>query len=303
VDHITKVSAFLEVAKHQSFAGAARALGISGPAVSKQVQNLEDQLGVKLLYRTTRKVSLTDEGNIYYQRARKALEDLDEAEQQIQELKACPTGRLKLNAPMSFGNQYLAKPIAEFARAYPEVEMEVDFDDRWVDVVGEGFDVVIRIGVLEDSSLRARKLATCPIVLCAAPSLIEQHQQQHGDIESPSDISAMPGIVYSKHEQIEEWHYGDANGQAGSVRINKAFSGNSAELQVQACQAGLGVALLPIFAIAESLASGDLVQLLPNYQTHPERGIYAVYPENRHVSTRVRLFIDHLVNCAQHFPW
>ena len=141
MDHISRVGIFLEVVKHESFAGAARALGLTGPAISKQVQSLENQLGVKLLSRTTRQVALTEEGAIYYDKARKALEDLNEAEQQIQELKACPTGKLKVNAPMSFGTQFLTRPIAAFAEQYPEVELEIDFNDRWADVVGEGFDV------------------------------------------------------------------------------------------------------------------------------------------------------------------
>ncbi len=171
MDHISRVGVFLEVAKYESFAGAARALGLTGPAISKQVQSLEDQLGIKLLNRTTRHVSLTEEGAIYFDKARKALDDLNEAEQQIQELKACPTGKLKVNAPMSFGTQFLTRPIAAFAEQYPEVELEVDFDDRWADVVVEGFDVVIRIGTLQDSNLIARKLAPCPIILCAGKKL------------------------------------------------------------------------------------------------------------------------------------
>ncbi|MFT5116436.1 MAG: DNA-binding transcriptional LysR family regulator, partial [Parasphingorhabdus sp.] len=146
MDHISRVGVFLEVVKNESFAGAARALGLTGPAISKQVQSLEDQLGVKLLSRTTRHVGLTEEGAIYFEKARQALEDLNEAEQHIQDLKACPTGKLKVNAPMSFGTRFLTRPIATFAEQYPEVELEIDFDDRWVDVVGEGFDVVIRIG-------------------------------------------------------------------------------------------------------------------------------------------------------------
>ncbi len=139
--------------------GAARALGMTGPAISKQVKALEDQLGVKLLTRTTRHVALTEEGAIYFDRARKALEDLSEAEQHIQELKAVPTGKLKISAPTSFGSQFLTKPIAEFAAQYPDVELEVDFSDRRVDIIREGYDVVVRVGVLEDSTLIASKLA------------------------------------------------------------------------------------------------------------------------------------------------
>ncbi|MEM7359715.1 MAG: LysR family transcriptional regulator [Pseudomonadota bacterium] len=299
MDHISRVEVFLEVAKHESFAAAARELGITGPAVSKQVQALEDRLGVKLLYRTTRKVSLTEEGALYFQQARSALEDLAEAEQQIQELKACPTGKLKVNAPMSFGSQYLTEPIAQFAKQYPEVELEVYFDDRWVDVVGEGYDVVIRIDALADSSLRARKLADCPIILCASPAYIETH----GQPTSPADLADYPAVVYSQHGQSQEWRFQANDGSTGHQKLNRNFASNTAPMQVQACLNGIGLAPLPIFCVAEFLDSGELIELLPDYQTHPQRGIYALYPQNRHLSTRVRLFIDWLYACAQDFPW
>lgn len=299
MDHISRVEVFLEVAKHESFAAAARELGITGPAVSKQVQALEDKLGVKLLYRTTRKVSLTEEGAIYFQQARSAIEDLAEAEQQIQELKACPTGKLKVNAPMSFGSQYLTEPIAQFARQYPDVELEVEFDDRWVDVVGEGYDVVIRIDALADSSLRARKLANCPIILCASPGYVESH----GQPQAPEDLAEYPAVVYSQHGQAEEWRYQASDGSTGHQKLNRSFASNTAPMQVHACLNGIGLALLPIFCAAEYLNSGELIELLPGYKTHPERGIYALYPENRHLSTRVRLFIDWLHDSAQDFPW
>ena len=175
MDHISKIGIFLQVVKDESFIGAARSLGITGPAISKQVQSLEDRLGVKLLNRTTRHVSLTEEGAIYFERARKALEDLDEAEQYIQERRACPTGKLKVSAPMSFGIQHLTKPIAEFAKQYPDVELEIDFNDGWVDLVEGGYDVIVRIASLEDSGLVARRLAPCPIVLCASDKFIEQY--------------------------------------------------------------------------------------------------------------------------------
>jgi DNA-binding transcriptional LysR family regulator len=294
---------FVEVAKQESFTAAARTLGVTGPAVSKQVLALENSLGVKLLYRTTRKVSLTEEGALYFDRARKAIEDLAEAEQQIQELKECPTGKLKINAPMSFGEQYLARPIAKFARLYPDVELEVNFDDRWVDVVGEGFDVVIRIGALADSSLVARKLAPCPIILCASPDCIASN----GLPLTVDDIANFPAVIYTRHGQTEDWRYisrdGNSYGERGSVKLNKRFAGNSAEMQVAACEAGIGLALLPSFAVWSQLQSGKLLQLLPHYQTDPERNIYAMFPQNRHLSTRVRLFVDFLSELGETFPW
>jgi len=299
MDHISRIGVFLEVVKHESFAGAGRALGLTGPAISKQVQSLEDQLGVKLLRRTTRHVALTEEGAIYFDKARKALEDLNEAEQQIQELKACPTGKLKVNAPMSFGTQFLTRPIAAFAEHYPEVELEVDFNDRWADVVGEEFDVVIRIGSLEDSTLIARRLASCPIILCAGEKLIEKY----GLPESVEQLSDYPGIIYNRHTQKEEWRYRDKNGVIGTQTLNRNFAANTAEMQLDACLHGIGVALLPAFSADAYLKSGELVALFPGYPTYPELGIYAMYPQNRYLSTRTRLFIDWLSNASEDFSW
>lgn len=299
MDHISRVGIFLEVAKYESFTGAARALGLTGPAISKQVQSLEDQLGIKLLNRTTRHVSLTEEGAIYFEKARKALDDLNEAEQQIQELKAFPKGKLKISAPMSFGTQFLTRPIAAFAEQYPEVELEIDFDDRWADVVAEGFDVVIRIGTLQDSSLIARKLAPCPIILCAGKKLLEKY----GLPESVEQISDYPGIIYSRHTQKEEWRYRSHNGVIGTQTLKRSFAANTAEMQLEACLSGIGVALLPAFSVDAYIKSGELVALFPDYSTYPEPGIYALYPQNRYLSTRTRLFIDWLSKASQDFSW
>ena len=299
MDHISRVGVFLQVVKYESFAGAARALGMTGPAISKQVQSLEEKLGVKLLNRTTRHVSMTEEGAIYFDRARKALEDLEEAEQQIQELKACPTGKLKVNAPMSFGTQFLTKPIASFAEQYPDVELEIDFSDRWVDVSGEGYDVVVRIASLQDSNLIARKLAPCPIVLCAGKKLIEKH----GMPDSVAALVGYPAVVYNRHGQKEEWRYKDQNDEVRALTLNRNFAANTAEMQLEACLQGLGIALLPMFSAHPYIASGELVEVFPEYKTHPERGIYAMYPQNRYLSTRTRLFIDWLSEASTQFAW
>lgn len=299
MDSISRVAIFVQVARLQSFVAAGRELGMSGPAVSKQIKALEESLGVRLLNRTTRSVTLTDEGALYLDRAAKALEDLQEAERQIQELKDCPTGKLKINVPMSFGNQYLVGPIAQFAKRYPEVKVEVDFDDRWVDVIAEGYDVVVRIGVLDDSSLIARKLASCPIILCASPA----YKDQHGLPNEPSQLPGFPAIIYSKHSQSEEWHYQTPDGSRGSVRLNRNFAGNSAEMQLEACLQGMGIALLPVFIANEHLDSGDLIRVLPTFETYPQRGIYALFPQKRYLATRVRLFVDWLSECGAEFPW
>lgn len=299
MDHISRVGLFLEVVKHRSFAAAGRSLGMTGPALSKQVQSLEDQLGVRLLHRTTRQVTLTEEGALYSERARKALEDLAEAEHQIQERKTNPTGLLKINAPMAFGRQYLTQPIAAFARQYPDLQMEVDFDDRIVDVIGEGYDVVVRIGALADSTLIARKLADCPLILCASASYIEEH----GRPKHPKDLPNFPAIIYTRHGYENRWGYQSNGGETGTVALKQSFAANNAEMMLEACLQGIGLTILPIFAAATHLQSGQLVEVFPNHKSHPERAIYATFPQNRHLSTKVRLFVDWLSECSKAFPW
>jgi DNA-binding transcriptional LysR family regulator len=300
MDHISRVKVFVEVVKQASFVGAGRELGLSGPAISKQIQALEASLGVKLLNRTTRHVSTTDEGAMYFERADKTLADLSEVEQQIQESRQCPTGRLKINAPMSFGNKFLAEPIAKFAKQYPDVELDVNFSDHWVDIVGEGYDLVIRIGVLSDSNLVARQLGTCPILPCATPAFINEH----GWPQNPSEIIDLPAIVYSQHGQSEDWQYQNREDRTqGSVRLNRVMAASSGEVQLAACLQGVGLALMPIFLVAEALGTGALKQLLPDFETIPERGIYAMYPQNRFLATRVRLFLDWLLECSVDYPW
>lgn len=299
MDHISRIGIFLEVVKYQSFAKAARKLGMTGPALSKQVQSLEDQLGVRLLNRTTRQVSLTEEGALYSEKARKALEDLNEAEQQIQELKECPTGILRVNAPMSFGKRYLTAPIAAFAKEYPNVKMEVDFDDREVDIIGEGYDVVVRIGALKDSSFISRRLANCPILLCASPDFIKQY----GEPKNPDDLINYPSIRYSKHGVSSGWQYEDKNGKVAVANLKLQFLANNAEMMLEACLQGVGISLLPIFVASTYLKSGQLVEVLPQYKNSPQRGIHAIFPQNRHLSTKVRLFVDCLTNCSKAFPW
>jgi DNA-binding transcriptional LysR family regulator len=299
MDHISRVALFLEVVKEQSFSAAARNLGMTGPALSKQVQNLEDQLGVRLLHRTTRQVTLTEEGAIYNERARRALEDLAEAEHQIQELKARPMGLLRINAPMSFGKQYLAGLIAAFAKEYPDVRMEVDFDDRLVDIIGEGYDVVVRISSLKDSTLIARRLAPCPIVMCASAD----YAAQYGLPQTPEQLANHKTILYTKNGPQTEWRYLAPDGTRGSVSLNRTFMANSSEMMAQACLQGVGITILPIFAVATHLAAGQLVRVLPNYETTPEINIYAVFPPNRHLSTKVRLFVNWLADGCKALPW
>lgn len=299
MDGISRIGLFLAVVKHESFSAAARSVGMTGPALSKQVQNLEEQLGVRLLHRTTRQVTLTDEGAIYAERARKALEDLSEAEALIQEHRATPRGILRVSAPTSFGRDYLTEPIASFAARYPEVQLHVDFDDRHVDLIGDGYDVAVRIGALEDSSHIARKLAPCPVPLCASPAAINRY----GRPKNPRGLRHWPAIVYSKHGNQLLWQYSNVQGERGSVTLSPSMHANNAELMRQACLEGIGVALLPAFAVSDDIKEGKLEVLLPDYKTEPDLHVAAIFPQNRHLSTKTRLFIDMLSDYVKTLRW
>lgn len=177
--------------------------------------------------------------------------------------------------------------------------MEVDFDDRWVDIIEEGYDLVVRIGTLEDSSLIARKLADCPIRLYASPEFV----RQKGKPESIEQVADFPSVLYTKQNQSSVWLYKDSNSSKGSIVMQRAFAANTAEMQLQACLEGIGIALIPIFAAAPYLLDGSLVPVLPNYEMSPKREIYTLFPQRRYLSTKVRLLVDYLLEQRRDFMW
>jgi DNA-binding transcriptional LysR family regulator len=299
MDHLSRVGVFLAVVKAQSFAGAARELGITSSAVSKQVQNLEQNLRVKLLNRTTRNVSVTEEGALYYERAGRALGDLQEAQEQIQEMKLRPKGPLKVSLPHSLGVKYLTEAIALFAVRYPEVDLNVSLDERFVDIVNEGFDVVLRIGSLKDTSLVARRLASCPFVLCASPAYLEAN----GTPKAPDDLSNLNVLAYTQNGGLHEWQYEDPVGKSGLVSLTGNFKSDSGDILCRAAIEGVGIVILPVFEVAKHLESQELRSILPNYVTQPRREIYAVFQPNRFQSLRQRLIVDHLVATCKQLPW
>lgn len=299
MDQISRIGVFVAVVEAQSFAGAARNLGITSSAVSKQVQNLETGLQVKLLNRTTRNVSVTEEGGLYFERVKRALQDLQEAQDEINELQARPRGSLKVSLPQSLGRRYLNDCVAKFAATYPEVAMDISLDDRFVDPVNDGFDVVVRIGSLKDTSLIARKLASCPFVLCASPDYLAQH----GHPQTPQDLARHHVLAYTGNSGVHEWRYKDKKGQNGQVSLSATFRSDSGDMLCRAAVEGVGIASLPIFYVAEELSAGRLQRLLPDYQTWPERDIHAVFQPSPYLSTRLRIFVDHLVLSCKQLPW
>ena len=282
------VEIFCEVVRQGSFIGAANALGISGAAVSKQIKRLETQLNMVLFYRTTRRVVPTESGQKLANILIRNDDELGTVLDQMSAAQERPTGQLRVNVPMSFGELFLRGPIADFARDFPDVVVDVDFDDRRVHLVEDGYDLVVRIGVLEDSGLIARRVGDCPLFLCAAPDLIAQH----GAILGPEDISRLPAMIYSLTTDGRSWTFRNEAGDQQSIALRPALYANSAGMMLEACLRGVGVSILPHFSCAEALADGRLVRLLPQLETSPDRGIYVVYPDKRFVPLKVRAFID-----------
>lgn len=299
MDHVTRVGVFIAVVKAESFAGAAREMGITSSAVSKQIQNLEQDLKVKLLNRTTRRVSVTEEGAVYYERANRALEDLQEAQEQIYELKSRPRGPLKVSLPLSLGVKYLGPAIAKFAVEYPEIELDVSLDERFVDIVSEGFDVVLRIGALKDSALIARRMASCPFVLCASPGYLKKN----GTPRAPEDLVRHNVLAYTRNSGLHEWRYKAPDNQFGQVNLSGTFKSDSGDILCHAALESVGMVILPVFYVAEHIENQLLQPVLRDYVTWPQRDIHAVFPSNRFQSTRLRLFVEHLAKTCKQLPW
>ncbi|TNF21607.1 MAG: LysR family transcriptional regulator [Rhodobacteraceae bacterium] len=299
MDHISRIGVFVAVVEEGSFAGAARRLGMTSSAVSKQVQNLEQALQVKLLNRTTRHVAVTEEGAIYVDRAKRALTDLQEAEEELHALKSHPRGPLRVSLPQSLGVKYLTGCAARFARSHPHVTLDVSLTDRFIDPVRDGHDVVVRIGALDDSSLMTRRLASCPFLLCASAAYLDRR----GRPETPADLAGHDVLAYSGTAGPHEWRYRDAAGQVGRVALQGSLRSDSGDMLCRAAVEGVGIALLPVFYVAEHLQAGRLQALLPDYRTWPDRDIHVLFRPNRHQPARLRLFVDHLVRTASDFPW
>ena len=298
MDSLSRIGIFIEVVRHESFAAAARELGITSSAVSKQIQNLEYALKTKLLNRTTRKVSMTEEGALFYERASRALEDIQEATEQINELKATPRGSLRVSVPAAFGILHLTKPIAEFARLYPDVHLDIEFDDRLIDMTQEGFDISIRIGPLKDSAMISRKLASCPIHVCASPAYLKKH----GIPETPDDLAKHNVLAYTRNRGAHEWRYTSPDGLERTVALKSSFKCDTAEMMVEAARQGVGIVIAPAFFLHGALDDGTLKVILEEYKGAPERCLYAMFQPNRYLSTRLRLFVDHIAQyCSQSF--
>lgn len=290
MDRILSMEVFVKVAQAGSLSAAASQLGLSKSAVSKHISGLEARLGVLLLNRTTRRLSLTELGQAYLDHARRILADIEETELAIHEHTVEPMGRLRVNAPMSFGILHVAPLLAGFLAQHPRVEIELVLDDRRIDLIEEGFDVALRIGRLDDSNLIARRLAAAPMVCAASPRYLERHRP----LDDPDELARHNCLRYSLSRQPHEWQFERA-GERRAVKINGTLIANNGEALREAALAGLGIVFQPVFIISADLAAGRLEALFREWQT-PLVDIHAVFPEQRRLQPKLRRFVDYLAD-------
>ena len=288
MDRLTSMEIFARVAEAKSFSEAARRLKLSKSSVSKHVMALEDRLGARLLNRTTRRLSLTEVGTAYHEWCARIISDVEEAESSVTRLHTEPRGTLRINAPMSFGTLHLAPAIPDFLVRYPGVQVDLTLNDRFVDLVEEGFDVSIRIGQLADSSLIARRLTPIRTVACASPGYL----RAHGRPSTPADLAGHNCLVYSYLTAGDVWIFSGPAGEV-TVRVSGNFRVNNGDAMRAAALRGLGIVLIPSFIVGGDLRSGALEAVLIDYAGR-EAAAYAIYPHNRHMSAKLRVFVDFL---------
>ena len=286
MDRLTSLSVFAGVAECGGFSAAARRLNMSVTMVSNHVQALEDRLGVRLLNRTTRKVSLTEIGRSYYERSSRILAELDEADRVAGAMHATPTGTLRMHASVTL-TRFLAPVMVAYLRSYPGVSIELDGGDEMVDVIAEGYDLVIRSRVPNDSGLIVRKLTPWRQILCCSPIYLETHPRP----ERLSDLTNHNCLQFSFAPFGNELRFEGPDGKPASVHVSGNMMTSSAEALSLLTAAGIGIIFAPAFLVMEGLARGTLVPLLPDYRGI-EFEINAVYPSRHHVSAKVRTFID-----------
>lgn len=296
MDAITRMRCFIQVVDSNGFSAAAREMGRSKALVSKYVGELEDELGVRLLNRTTRQVSLTEVGEAYYKEAAEILQRIDDLQASVQSSHQEVRGRLRVSAPRSMGDDMLNKAMMEFLVQYPDIKLDLRLEDRFVDMVEEGFDLAVRVTQLEDSSLIARKIAPFRTVICATQDVVERH----GAPNVPADLATRPCIIDTNYRYKQNWAFQN-DGERLSVAVKGPLEVNSAAAARDAALAGLGFLRTPLFFVAGDVENGDLVVLLEQFE-EPMRGIYAVYPHRRHLSAKVRALVDFLVEWFSNKP-
>ncbi|KPL25932.1 MAG: hypothetical protein AMJ72_12925 [Acidithiobacillales bacterium SM1_46] len=290
MDPVTDIAVFVRVAELGSFTRAADALELSKAAVSKSIGRLEKRLGARLLNRTTRKLTLTEAGDTFFRRGAAALAELAEAEQEVGQLSHTPRGLLRVTAPTYLGTVTLAPLLREFQKRYPEVSLDLNLDDRKVDLVQERFDVAVRISTMPDSSLVSRRLAPVSIRIVGSPAYLKRR----GTPKTPADLRQHECLTYSVSPTPNEWRFRTPRGRWVSVEVNGPIRCNNDFVLKQAALDGLGIAFFPAFFVEREIAEGRLVPILKDYDG-PAFFIQAVYASRHHLPPKVRAFVDFLV--------
>lgn len=290
MDRLEPERMFIAVMEAGSFTVAAERLGTSSGQASKLVSRLENELGVRLLSRTTRAVSPTEAGQAYFDRLRPLLEEFDNLDAAVRDASRAPRGRLRLTAPLTFGTMEVAPALNEFARGFPEIELDVSFSDRVVNLVDEGFDMAIRVGRADDSSMIARKLCDVRIVVVASPAYLAHR----GEPEAPSDLARFDCIIDTNFREPNRWPLRDAGCAAIDVTVGGRIRYSNAEACLKAAEANLGLACVPSFIAGEALRAGRVRRILQAFEPEPYT-VHALYPHSRHLAAKVRVLVDFLV--------
>lgn len=297
MDKFQEMRVFTAVVDGGSFVAASEELAMSKAAVSRYVSDLEQRLEVRLLHRTTRKLSLTEEGSVFLARCREILASIEASEAELSTRSESASGLLKISVPVSFGIQHLAPLWSEFLTQQPRVSLDVQLADRLVDLVEEGFDAAVRIAKLPDSSLVSRKLASTRLVLCASPDYLHRH----GDPAHPSELAQHDVLGYSLLAMGDQWHFESPKG-AVTVKVHPRIWTNNGDTCVAASLRGSGIQLQPTFLVARELTSGELVEVLPEYRS-AELGIYLVYPTRKFLLPKVRVLVEYLAQKLGAADW
>ena len=298
MNRFENMGAFIRVVEAGSISGAADRLGVAKSAVSRRLKELEEHLGVELFHRTTRSMNLTDSGRAFYHQSVRILEDVLEAEHATSQAHGTLKGSLKIALPSTFGLMHMGPAINEFLQAHPQIEFDLDFNDREVDLIQEGFDLAIRIAKLPDSSLIARRLAPIQLVMCASPVYLDRL----GMPESPDQLREHQCLVYSLLRDYEYWYLTDSTGKEIRIKIHPYLKASTGEFLKDAAVEGMGISLLPSFIAYKEIERGALVPVLKDYKI-PQIDAYAIYPQTRHLSQRVRAFVDFLVKRFEGTPY
>ncbi|WP_235589216.1 LysR family transcriptional regulator [Type-D symbiont of Plautia stali] len=297
MDRFTSMQIFIAAVEEGSFAAAARRFQLSPAMAGKHVSAIESDLNVRLLQRSTRRLSMTDAGQRYYVRCKAILEAMEEANREASDIQTTPRGLLRIAAPVAFGAMHLGQIVSRYLEQFPQVTLDVVLDDKYADLLENRIDVAIRVGRLDDPLLVTRRLAPCRMMLCASPAYL----QRQGTPETPEELSRAPRLAFSQAVSTGDWTIYDTQGRPHSIEGACRMTANNIQLLLEAALAGTGIAYGPSFVFGEHITQGRLITLLPTYRT-TELTLQAVYPSAIRIPSKVRSFVDFIAEALGDAP-